>query len=390
MHALKRLSFTMKKYDSEISGAELHVKKTWVQETLDFPRFTCAKWLTRGTLSPPHNNGWIMNISHNRAEVFIQYISRAPGSQKDLVLVHGNLFPISGIDKIFTGLDLSLQFNGEGVTGEFFRPLYSEFPRHPMGPAVVLQGPRRELFSRYEGPTGAALKLPCEPCLWPTWPDPRTQLGLGSRQVAAKCAEPKEPLQMPAWMPSVRAGMGCMARFAAKSPAIGKKTKAADRLSPNDSAPRGVLQRWPRSLRGRRSLATRREKPVHFGITSCAQGELPWTCRCYQTVLGFRTVGVRKLMSPSHPSHGLERTRVRCSLRSRKLRECPSWCGPEERVSLRTLCITPCGLSQHGPWRSTALLFLPIAQALGRKKRLVAHPDPHHHSLARVVQRVLR
>jgi hypothetical protein len=54
------------------------------------------------------------------------------------------------------------------------------------------------------------------------------------------------------------------------------------------------------------------------------------------------------------------------------------------------LCITPCGLWQHGLGRPTALLFLPIAQAIGCKKRLVAHPDPRYHSLARVMQSILQ
>ena len=58
-------------------------------------------------------------------------------------------------------------------------------------------------------------------------------------------SSPREPLQNPSWMPSVRIGMGCKASFAANSPAIGKKINAADRPRPNDSAPRGVLQRFP-------------------------------------------------------------------------------------------------------------------------------------------------
>jgi hypothetical protein len=57
---------------------------------------------------------------------------------------------------------------------------------------------------------------------------------------------------------------------------------------------------------------------------------------------------------------------------------------------LRMLCITPCGLWQHGLGRSTALFFLPIGQAIGCKKRLVAHPDPRYHSLARVMQSILK
>jgi predicted small lipoprotein YifL len=42
--------------------------------------------------------------------------------------------------------------------------------------------------------------------------------------------------------------MGCKASFSANSPAIGKELNAADRPSPNDSAPRGVLQRFRSSV----------------------------------------------------------------------------------------------------------------------------------------------
>ena len=50
------------------------------------------------------------------------------------------------------------------------------------------------------------------------------------------------------------------------------------------------------------------------------------------------------------------------------------------------ICITPCGLWQRGLGRSAALLFLPIAGLLAAKRRLAAHPDPHYHRRARVVQ----
>ena len=32
------------------------------------------------------------------------------------------------------------------------------------------------------------------------------------------------------------------------------------------------------------------------------------------------------------------------------------------------------------------MLFLPIARLLAAKRRLVPHPDPHYHRLARVMQ----
>ena len=52
------------------------------------------------------------------------------------------------------------------------------------------------------------------------------------------------------------------------------------------------------------------------------------------------------------------------------------------------ICITPCGLWQRGLGRSTALLFLPIAELLAAKRRLAAHPDPHYHRFARVMQAI--
>jgi hypothetical protein len=53
-------------------------------------------------------------------------------------------------------------------------------------------------------------------------------------------------------------------------------------------------------------------------------------------------------------------------------------------------CITPCGLCQHSLGRSAALLFLPIAPAIGCKKRLASHPDLHYPSHTRVMQDIPR
>ena len=60
---------------------------------------------------------------------------------------------------------------------------------------------------------------------------------------------PRDPLHNSC--ESVAAGSGWAARrlFAANSPAIGKKNNAADRPSPADHRPQGVVQRVPRPLR---------------------------------------------------------------------------------------------------------------------------------------------
>ena len=54
--------------------------------------------------------------------------------------------------------------------------------------------------------------------------------------------------------------------------------------------------------------------------------------------------------------------------------------GFEKINRLKDALHNSCGLWQHGLGRSTALFFLPIGQAIGCEKRLVAHPDPRHHS----------
>ena len=57
---------------------------------------------------------------------------------------------------------------------------------------------------------------------------------------------------------------------------------------------------------------------------------------------------------------------------------------PQRRDALHN----PCGLWQHGLGRSAALFSLPIVETIGFEKRLAAHPDPHHHSLAGVMQSI--
>ncbi len=58
--------------------------------------------------------------------------------------------------------------------------------------------------------------------------------------------------------------------------------------------------------------------------------------------------------------------------------------------ALWMLCITPCGRRRHSLRRSAALLFLPVAGLLAAKRRRASYPDPHYHSVTRVMQGIPR
>ncbi len=311
-----------------------NLKNTWVQVNLDFPRLVCRRWLTCGALSRLRADGWFMSISHNNTQTSIQYKSRATGSKNDLVLAYKYLFSTSWAAKKSTGLERFLQFNVKGATGEFLRPLYLEFSRHPPSPAVDLQRPWRELFSRYEGPTSPALKLACDPFGGLAWPDACTQLSLGSR---LRTSAQRQVFQQPAGCRSDLGSVGFKRRAfflrdsKEKPPLCNTRANVLGGKC-NVEAGHNDLGRFqslgcPDRAELRRITSPRQEQP-----SSAVQQRVVCDSAAQKLVGG----GLSQLLYPEQRSHGLDRIGGRCSLLPRTFGECPSWGAPEERARSRT------------------------------------------------------